>query len=553
MPADDSAPPIRGARPIPKGRPVDPAAVDEVRAILGGGTPARDELIEALHAIQDHARCLSARHIAALAETMGLAQAEVYEVATFYAHFDVISDHEAPPPELTVRVCDGITCALAGAESLTRDLTGSLGPGVRVKPAPCVGGCDSAPMAVVGQNRIGGATAASVRAAAETGVTTTPVPAYRTLDEYRADGDYAALEGCRSGGDRDGAIAAIEESDLAGLGGAGFPTGRKLRFLDGTPKPRVVAINADEGEPGTFKDRHCLETDPHRVLEGALISAWAVDADDVWIYLRDEYPHIRAILTTEIAALAASGLAGDVRLHLRRGAGAYICGEESAMLESLEGKRGLPRNRPPYPAQAGLFGRPTLIQNVETAWWLPEIISHGPQAFLDAGRPRFYSVSGRVAEPGVKLAPSGVTARQLIDDYAGGMAPGHTFKGFLPGGASGGILPAPEADRPLDFGTLDLLGCFVGSAAVVVLSEADAIRPAARNLLAFFAEESCGQCTPCRLGCEKMIDLIDAPAWDRTLIEELSQAMADASICGLGQAAPNPVLCALQFFADEVT
>jgi len=553
MPADDSFPRLRGARPIPKGRPVDPAAVDEVRAFLGGDTPVRDELIEALHAIQDTTRCLSARHIAALAEIMGLAQAEVYEVATFYAHFDVIAEGEAPPPDLTVRVCDGIACALAGADSLARDLPGSLGPGVRVKPAPCVGGCDSAPMAVVGQNRIGSATAESVRTTVETGATTTPVPAYRTLDAYRAGGGYASVEGCRSGGDREGTIAAIEASGLAGLGGAGFPTGRKLRFLDGTPRPRVVAINADEGEPGTFKDRHCLETDPHRVLEGALISAWAVDADDVWIYLRDEYPHIRAILTTEIAALAASGLARDIRLHLRRGAGAYICGEESAMLESLEGKRGLPRNRPPYPAQAGLFGRPTLIQNVETAWWLPEIIGRGAQAFRDAGHPRFYSVSGRVAEPGVKLAPSGVTARQLIDDHAGGLAAGHTFKGYLPGGASGGILPAAEADQPLDFGALDSLGCFVGSAAIVVLSDADALRPVARNLLVFFAEESCGQCTPCRLGCEKMIDLIDAPTWDRPLIEELSQAMADASICGLGQAAPNPVLCALRFFADEVT
>jgi len=553
MAADDSAPPIRGTRPIPKGRPVDPTAVEEVRALLDGDIPARNELIEALHAIQDHARCLSARHIAALAELMGLAQTEVYEVATFYAHFDVIGDHEAPPPDLTVRVCDGIACALAGADSLARDLAGTVGPGVRVKPAPCVGGCDSAPMAVVGQNRIGSATVASVRAAVETNATTTPTPAYRALDAYRADGGYTALEDCRSRGDRDGTIATIEESGLAGLGGAGFPTGRKLRFLGGTPKPRVVAINADEGEPGTFKDRHCLETDPHRVLEGALIAAWAVDADDVWIYLRDEYPHIRAILATEIAALASSGLARNVRLHLRRGAGAYICGEESAMLESLEGKRGLPRNRPPYPAQAGLFGRPTLIQNVETVWWLPEILGRGAEAFRDAGRPRFFSVSGRVVDPGVKLAPSDVTARQLIDDYSGGMAPGHTFKGYLPGGASGGILPAAEADQPLDFGALDSLGCFVGSAAIVVLSEADAVRPVARNLLAFFAEESCGQCTPCRLGCEKMIDLIDAPVWNRPLIEELSQAMADASICGLGQAAPNPVLCALRFFADEVT
>jgi len=553
MAADDSAPPIRGARPIPKGQPVDPAAVEDVRAMLSGVVPARDELIEALHAIQDHARCLSARHIAALADIMGLAQAEVYEVATFYAHFDVIADGEAPPPELTVRVCDGIACALAGADALARELTGSLGPDVRVKPAPCVGGCDSAPMAVVGRNRIGGATVDSVRAAVDAGATTTPLPAYRTLDAYRVGGGYDVLEDCRARSDRDGTIATIEASGLAGLGGAGFPTGRKLRFLDGTQKPRVVAINADEGEPGTFKDRHCLETDPHRVLEGALILAWAMDADDIWIYLRDEYPHIRAILTTEIAALADSGLAANVRLYLRRGAGAYICGEESAMLESLEGKRGLPRNRPPYPAQAGLFSRPTLIQNVETAWWLPEIVGRGAEAFRDAGRPRFYSVSGRVAEPGVKLAPSDVTARQLIDDHAGGMAPGHTFKGFLPGGASGGVLPASEADQPLDFGALDALGCFVGSAAVVVLSEADAIRPVARNLLAFFAEESCGQCTPCRLGCEKMIDLIDAPVWDRPLIEELSQAMADASICGLGQAAPNPVLCALRFFAEEVT
>ncbi len=509
-----------------------------------------DLLIEHLHLIQDQFGHISARHLAALANEMKLSQAEVYEVATFYAHFDVVKEGQTPPPELTVRVCDGIACELAGANGLIETLKTAMGDAVRVIPTPCIGACDAAPAAVVEKNRVAPADVSIVTSA----INSVPIlPAPTGFKTYLAQGGYALLKSCQAGDrEREDVLGEIEQSGLRGLGGAGFPVARKWRFMLDAPKPRLMAINADEGEPGTFKDRHCLETDPHRVIEGALLAAWIIEAEEIYIYLRDEYPHIHQILETEIAQVAAAGLSEGVTLHLRRGAGAYICGEESALLESLEGKRGLPRNRPPYPAQAGLFGRPTLINNVESLFWLRQIVEDGADAYQKAGRPHFFSVSGRVKNPGVKLAPAGTTVRQLIEDYSGGMADGHTLKAYLPGGASGGILPASMADLPLDFGTLEEYGCFVGSAAVVVISESDNIKSVVRNLIHFFEDESCGQCTPCRAGCEKLSVLLSEPELDNELIGELAEAMREASICGLGQAAANPVVSALRFLKDEM-
>ncbi|MDD9876961.1 MAG: NAD(P)H-dependent oxidoreductase subunit E [Magnetovibrio sp.] len=549
--------PRRGNRTpfLPKGRQVESDALEDVRALLGDRPRRRDLLIEHLHLIQDAHKQLSAAHLAALAAEMKLAMTEVYEVATFYHHFDVVKEGETAPGKLTVRVCDGITCEMKGAAALLEELGAKYGgTDVRVVHAPCVGACDRAPVAVVGQRQIHRAGVASVTAAADAGQSTADLPDYTDFNAYTADGGYAVWRACLAGDhQRDAVTEAVDQSGLRGLGGAGFPTARKWGFLKGTPKPRLVAVNADEGEPGTFKDRHCFETDPHRVLEGVLIAAWAVEAEAAYIYLRDEYPQIRELLLKEIARLETEGLTGGIALHLRRGAGAYICGEESAMLESIEGKRGLPRNRPPFPAQEGLFKRPTLINNVETMFWLRDIVEKGADWYQEQGRPHFFSVSGRVKEPGVKLAPAGVTVRQLIDEHCGGMEDGHTFTAYLPGGASGGILPADKGDAPLDFGTLDEYGCFIGSSAVVVFSEHDDIRAICRNLIHFFEYESCGQCTPCRVGCEKMLKLIDAPKWDQPLIDELSAAMRDASICGLGQAAPNPVQSAMRFFAEDVT
>ena len=547
------------ARMRPKGRHVEPRAADEVRTLLGGRPRRRDLLIEHLHLIQDRYRCLSAPHLAALAAEMRLALAEVYEVATFYAHFDVVREGEAPPPEVTVRVCDSLTCEMMGAQSLLQRLPGTLGPDVRVVRAPCMGGCDKAPVVAVGHAEVAHATPQTVARAVADGVGPSPLSGYKDFDAYVAAGGYALLRDCL-GGKRtvEDVTAIVEDSGLRGLGGAGFPTFRKWQFVRGYPGPRLMALNADEGEPGTFKDRYFMETDPHRVLEGTLIAAWAVEAEEIYFYLRDEYPAIREVLLAEIPKVEAAGPPGQAKIHLRRGAGAYICGEESAMIESIEGKRGLPRHRPPYVAEVGLFGRPTLIQNVETVYWLRDIIEKGPEWFARQGRdgakgPRSFSVSGRVKDPGVKVAPAGITARALIEEHCGGMAEGHTFKGYLPGGASGGILPASMADIPLDFGTLEEHGCFIGSHAVIILSDKDTVRDVAVNLLRFFEDESCGQCTPCRVGCEKAVKLMEAEHWDAALLKELSTAMRDASICGLGQAAPNPFLSALAFFPEDVT
>ncbi len=542
----------------PKGRQVDPQAREEIRALLGDRPRRRDLLIEHLHLVQDRYGHLSAAHLAALAAEMKLALAEVYEVATFYAHFDVVKDGEAAPPPVTVRVCDSLSCAMAGAEHLLAELPRRLGPNVRVLRAPCMGACDRAPVCAVGHMQVPGADAARV----EEAVRAAPHPhAYPTPNDfaaYQGAGGYALLRECLSGArTREAVIAAVSDAGLRGLGGAGFPTGRKWTLVRAEPAPRLVAVNADEGEPGTFKDRHYLERDPHRFLEGMLIAAWVVEAPDVYIYLRDEYPEIRLLLEHEIPKVVAAGLAPHARLHLRRGAGAYICGEESAMIESIEGKRGWPRHRPPYVAQVGLFGRPTLEQNVETLYWVRDIVEKGPAWFTSHGRNgrnglRSFSVSGRVREPGVKLAPAGITMRELIDEYCGGMAEGHTFKAYLPGGASGGILPASMGDLPLDFGTLEQYGCFVGSHAVVILSDKDDIKAVALNLMRFFEDESCGQCTPCRVGTEKAVKLMAAGPWDQGLLTELAALMRDASICGLGQAAPNPLVCAMKYFPDEL-
>ncbi len=543
---------------LPKGRQVNQQHVEEVRDLLGADELRRDLLIEYLHLIQDRYGCLHAGHLVALASLMQLALTEVYETATFYAHFDIVDEDDSPLPPTTVRVCDSLTCELYGAQRLISELSSDLGPSARVVRAPCMGRCDTAPVAEVGHRHVDHATADSIRAAVDNREFHPVIPKYESLSEYRAQGGYRLLEECRSGvRTADELVSIMQDSPLRGLGGAGFPTGLKWKIVRSYPGSRLMAVNADEGEPGTFKDRYYLERAPHRFLEGMAIAAWVVEAETVYIYLRDEYPVAREILLAEIEAAKQAGLFGDTRIELRRGAGAYICGEESSMIESIEGKRGLPRHRPPYVAENGIFGRPTLVQNVETLYWIRDIIEKGVDWFASHGRNggkglRSYSVSGRVAEPGVKLAPAGVTVRELIDEFSGGMQAGHTFKAYLPGGASGGILPASLDNLPLDFGTLDEYGCFVGSHAVVVLSDQDSMKDVALNLLRFFEDESCGQCTPCRVGTEKAVKLMERDLWDEAVLNDISRAMADASICGLGQAAANPLLSVMRFFGDDV-
>lgn len=538
------------AQATPKGRQVEPQARDEVLALLGDRPRRRDLLIEHLHLIQDRYGQIAARHLAALAEEMRLSQAEAYEVATFYAHFDVVKQDEAPLAPLIVRVCDGLSCQLAGAEALLARLDGKMPAGSRVVRAPCVGLCDQAPAVEVGHNFLHAPSADDVLAAVARGDTHAVVPPYVEYDAYAASGGYALLGRVRSGELSAAAVlAALDDGKLRGLGGAGFPTGRKWRSVLGEPGPRLMAVNADEGEPGTFKDRFFLHSDPHRFLEGMLIGAEIVDATDIYIYLRDEYPAAFQILAREIARLPA----GTRPIHVRRGAGAYICGEESSMLESIEGKRGLPRHKPPYPFQVGLFGRPTLINNLETLYWVRDIIEKGPAWWTSHGRNgrtglRSYSVSGRVKNPGVKITHAGTTVRELIDEHCSGMAEGHRFAAYLPGGASGGILPASMGAIPLDFGTLEQYGCFIGSAAIVVMSDQDDVRAAALNLMRFFEDESCGQCTPCRAGTQKARMLMERGTWDEALLTELADVMRDASICGLGQAASNPLNCVMRYF-----
>ncbi|MCH2395928.1 NAD(P)H-dependent oxidoreductase subunit E [Oceanibaculum sp.] len=545
----------RRARAFAKGRQVDPKAIVELDWLLADRPKSRDLLIEHLHAIQDHYGHLSARHLAALAHLMRLPMAEVYEVATFYAHFDVVKEGEEAPG-LTIRVCDSLSCRLNGAEAIIADLETDPPRGRRVLRAPCMGACDKAPVAAYGRIQLTGCTAEMLRAGG-------PFPQpeavpYDGLAVYIEGGGYDLLRDLRKGRlSAEDIIAQLGEAGLRGLGGAGFPTDRKWALVRSQPGPKYLAINADEGEPGTFKDRFYMERDPHRLFEGMLIAATVTGCEDIYLYLRDEYPHLRGTLALELHHLRESGIPGDIRIHLRRGAGAYICGEESAMIESIEGKRGLPRHRPPYVAEKGIFGRPTLVNNVETLFWVRDILQDGADWFAGLGRRghkgiRAFSVSGRVREPGVKLAPAGITARELIDEYCGGMADGHAFKAYLPGGASGGILPESLADIPLDFGTLAEHGCFVGSHAVIILSDKDNVADAALNLMRFFAHESCGQCTPCRLGTEKAAALMAEREWDETLLGDLAQAMRDASICGLGQAAPNPMMSVLKFFPEDI-
>ena len=548
----------RGKKGRIQGRITPHKALAEVRELLRDAPRSRDLLVEHLHRLQDHYGHLSHRHLLALAIEMELPMAEVYETATFYHHFDVLKASDAPPPDLTVRVCESLTCEMFGAAGLINQLCAITDPDrVRIQPVPCVGRCQAAPVAVVGTNPVERAEPETVAAAVKNGDTVCPEPDAIRYADYRGQGGYKLLADCMNGRHApERVIDMLEQAHLRGLGGAGFPAGRKWRILRSQPRPRLVAVNIDEGEPGTFKDRYYLERDPHRFVEGTLIAAWAIEAEAIYIYLRDEYAGCRALLEAELAALQQDPPCPLPPIHLRRGAGAYICGEESAMLESIEGKRGMPRLRPPYVAEVGLFNRPTLEQNMETLHWVRDIVEKGPEWFTSQGRRgrkglRSFSVSGRVQNPGVHLAPAGISIRELIDEYCGGMLPGHEFYGYFPGGASGGILPASLDDVPLDFDTLQPHGAFIGSAAVIVLSDRDSARTLALNAMRFFEDESCGQCTPCRAGTAKAVKLMEKPEWDRLLLEDLAQAMEDASICGLGQAAPNPLRCAMKYFPGE--
>jgi len=545
-------------RKTPKGRQVEDRSLKEIRALLGDRSRQRDLLIEHLHLVQDKYGHLSADHLRALAEEMKISQAEVHEVASFYSHFDIVHEGEAAPAPLTIRVCDSLSCEMAGAQTLLDNLGKGLDPAkVRVVRAPCMGRCDTAPVLELGHNHIDHATPEKVAEALAADDTHVRIPNYETLIAYRANGGYQQL-----GAFRDGAMSVDDVQELVlsaglrGLGGAGFPSGKKWSFVRAEEGPRYLAVNGDEGEPGTFKDRYYLESTPHLFLEGMLIAAWAVEAEKAFIYMRDEYPAVLEILRREIAKLEASGIVEPGYIDLRRGAGAYICGEESAMIESIEGKRGIPRHRPPFVAQLGVFNRPTLVHNIETLHWVARICREGPEvlnAVEKNGRKglRSFSVSGRVKEPGVELLPAGSTITDIIK-ACGGMLDGHTFTAYQPGGPSSGLLPASINDVPLDFDTLQPLGSFIGSAAVVVLSNKDSVKDAALNMLRFFEDESCGQCTPCRVGCEKAVKLMSQEKWDQPLLEDLCQVMLDASICGLGQAAPNPIRLVMKHFQEEI-
>ena len=540
-----------------KGRPLDDVAWAQVRDLLKGKRLDHDMLIEHLHLIQDKFRCISAAHMRALAEEMRMSSAEVYEVASFYAHFDIVRDGQLPPPKLTIRVCDSLSCMIAGADTLKKNLEDGLDPSeVRVLRAPCMGRCDTAPALEIGHAHIDNATFEKVTEAIENNHVHPIIPEYERFAEYVSSGGYETLKSLRKSGDWKEVQTEILDAGLRGLGGAGFPSGKKWEFVRANEGPRYLAVNGDEGEPGTFKDRYYLERTPHLFLEGMLIAAWAVEAEKAYIYMRDEYPSVLKILSDEIIKLENAGIVKEGYIDLRRGAGAYICGEESAMIESIEGKRGIPRHRPPFVAQVGIFGRPTLVHNVETLHWIARICREGGEIFSGTkknGRVglRSYSVSGRVKNPGVHLLPSGSTILDIIH-AAGGMLDGHTFKAYQPGGPSSGLLPASINDIPMDFDTLQSLDTFIGSAAVVILSHLDKPRDAALNMLRFFEDESCGQCTPCRVGCEKAVKLLEQPKWDAELLTDICTAMGDASICGLGQAASNPIKLTLRYFPDEV-
>ncbi len=548
----------RKAPVFPKGRLLAREESEAVTKLLGDRPRHRDMLIEYLHLIQDSEGCLPSGHMQALGEELKIPMAEVYEVASFYAHFDIVRDGEERPAPVTVRVCESLSCMMAGAEQVIAELEKNAPSGVRILRAPCMGRCDTAPVCEAGHKHLDHIDASGVFKAVEEGHLHPEIPAFKNFNDYEKEGGYSILKQCLSGErEVEKVVEHLSDSGLRGLGGAGFPTGRKWGFVRAEAKPRLMAVNADEGEPGTFKDRYYLETNPHAFLEGMLIGAWAVEAEAVYIYLRDEYPAAREILLKEIAEVEKAGFADHTRIYLRRGAGAYICGEESAMIESIEGKRGLPRHRPPYVAQVGIFDRPTLVNNVETLYWVPDILKNGAEWFASQGKNgaqglRSYSVSGRVREPGVKLVAAGTTARELVEEHCGGMLDGHIFKGYLPGGASGGILPESMADIPLEFGKLEEHGCFVGSHAVVILSDQDDMKDVALNLMKFFEDESCGQCTPCRNGTEKAVKLMGSGEWNPETLEDLAIVMGDASICGLGQAAPNPLRSVIKFFPEDL-
>lgn len=547
-------------RKTPKGRQVNEDALSDVKLLLGNRDRRADLLIEYLHLIQDKYKHLSAQHLAALAEELRLSQTEVYEVASFYAHFDIVKEGEEVPPSLTIRVCDSLTCELAGAQDLLLKLGAKYNGGgeVRILRAPCMGRCDTAPTLEIGHNHIDNANEEKVALAIKANDIHAKIPDYQTFEVYSANGGYKELKSLRGGSRTPDEIQnEVLESGLRGMGGAGFPSGKKWSFVRMNEGIRYLAVNGDEGEPGTFKDRYFLEREPHFFLEGMLIAAWAIEAEKCYIYMRDEYPAVLEILSKEISSLENAGIVENGFIDLRRGAGAYICGEESAMIESIEGKKGLPRHRPPFVASVGIFNKPTLVHNVETLHWIAKIAREGSVVFGAHGTNgrkglRSYSVSGRVRNPGIKLAPAGTTVRELIEKYSGGMLEGHSFKAYQPGGPSSGLLPASMGDIPLDFDTLQEYGTFIGSAAVVVLSNHDSAKEAALNMLRFFEDESCGQCTPCRVGCEKAVKLMSEDKWDQNLLEELSVAMVDASICGLGQAAPNPIRMVIKHFNDEV-
>ena len=552
----------RNALTFNKGRQTDDQSINELKNLIPSDYfRQRDMLIECLHLIQDSYKCLKPKYLSALAELTNLPLTEIYETASFYAHFDIFKDDDVNPAEVTIRVCDSLTCEMYGCQSLQKDLTDSFknDESIRVVRAPCMGRCHQAPVVEIGKRHLTKANLSKVKELISSNETKPIIPAYTDYQSYIKSGGYSLLKECLNNKKKPmDLIEEMEKSGLRGLGGAGFPTGKKWRFVRAESQPRLMAINGDEGEPGTFKDHHYLTRDPHRFLEGMLIAAWVVEATDVYIYMRDEYPDVIKFLKKEIKILEENNLNIKTRIHLRRGAGAYICGEESSMLESLEGKRGLPRHKPPFPSQVGLFGRPTLIHNIETVFWVREILEKGAVWFNSHGLNnrsglRTFSVSGRIKNPGIKLAPAGITIRQLIDEYCGGMQDNHSFKAYLPGGASGGILPASMDNVPLDFDTLQEHGCFIGSAAIVVLSDQDKMGDIAKNLMFFFHDESCGQCTPCRNGTEKALKLMNQKSWDVELLKELSSAMMDASICGLGQAAPNPMLSVIKHFPNEVT
>ena len=545
---------------IPKGRQSDLQSLKEVRELIGEAPYSKYLLIEYLHIIQDEYGLLKDRHLVALSELINLALTEVYEVSTFYAHFNVVKDSNFKAPEVTIRVCESLTCEMFGSKQIFDELNLTKNKSYRVLKGPCMGRCQHAPTVCVGKNYVDNADSKKVLQTINKKDFEVKIPRYINFKEYKLNSGYSLFKKLiEKKISPDEIKKIVEKSNLKGKGGAGFPTSKKWDFVLANPEPRYLTINADEGEVGTFKDRHYLESDPHRFLEGLLISAKIINAKKAYIYLRDEYPAALEILKMEINELVKDGLVEKDYILIRRGAGAYICGEESAMIESIEGKRGLPRHRPPYVASIGLFGKPTLVNNVETVYWIRDIIEKGSTWYAEQGKNgckgfHSFSVSGRVKNPGVKIAPAGITVQELIDDYSGGILDGHKFKAYLPGGASGGILPSSLNNIPLDYGVkeLDDEGCFLGSAAIVVLSDKDKMKDVGINLLHFFEEESCGQCTPCRVGTEKTVKEMKKKNWSKSNLKDLSIVMTDASICGLGQAATNPLNSIIKHFSGEL-